>query len=110
MTVSGGALQIDSTVCTTSGNCGTPNTTSATNGSITGLNVSSEDIRLNSTNGTIDLEVAGDKDDYEVFMDTTNGDMIYDGIEVSQEHFNTDGIHLIELDTTNGDVRLSFKE
>ena len=78
------------------------------NGAITATNLTSIDVRLESTNGDIDVSVIGDKDDYEVTMSTSNGDLNYDGIEVSQEHFNSDGIYEIELHSSNGDVTIDF--
>lgn len=78
------------------------------NGRITGQNVITNDIELDTSNGRIELSVIGDKEDYEVHMDTSNGDMMYDGIEVSQEDFNLDGQNEIDLDTSNGDIVLTF--
>lgn len=78
------------------------------NGKIIANNISAEDIDLDTSNGRIELSVLGQKDDYEVYMDTSNGDLLYDGIKVSQEHFNVNGVWQIHLDTSNGDIELTF--
>lgn len=82
----------------------------SSNGKIIATGVSAQDIALETSNGDIELDVLGNKVDYRVDMDTTNGDMTYDGIGVSQTSFNQDAINRIDLHTSNGDIELSFTE
>jgi DUF4097 and DUF4098 domain-containing protein YvlB len=82
----------------------------SSNQRITAINIKCTDVTLDTSNGSISLSIYGDKDDFEVYMDTSNGDMTYDGIEVSQEHFNNGGDYTIDLDTSNGDIVLTFIE
>lgn len=58
--------------------------------------------------GDIILDVTGDKADFEVNINTSNGHMEYDGIRVIQEHFNLGAANEINLDTSNGDIELTF--
>ncbi len=82
----------------------------SSNGRIIGVNVDCNSIKLDTSNGDIEIEIKGDKDDYEVIMDTSNGNMVYDGIGVTSEHFNVGGTYLADLDTSNGDIEISFVE
>ena len=83
---------------------------STSNGKIIAEAISSESIELDSSNGDISLSIVGEKEDYKVVLETSNGDMLYDGIEVVQETFNPSGIYFIKLDTSNGDVSVNFMD
>ncbi|MBN2541042.1 MAG: DUF4097 family beta strand repeat protein [Bacilli bacterium] len=78
------------------------------NRAISASNLTCDSVYLGTSNGDIDLEIFGDKADYEVTMTTSVGDMVYDGIEVSQEHFNIGALYEVELHTSNGDIVVSF--
>lgn len=78
------------------------------NGKIIASDIVSEDVILDTSNGRISLEILGKKADYSVFLDTSNGDMIYDGLEVSQHSLNSDGQFSISINSSNGDVEVSF--
>lgn len=82
----------------------------SSHGKIIAQGLDSEAIELGTSNGDVEAEVVGAKDDYEVRMSTSNGHMTYDGIGVSQEHFNSDAPYRITLDTPNGDIDLTFTE
>ncbi|MCK4552232.1 MAG: DUF4097 family beta strand repeat protein [Tenericutes bacterium] len=78
------------------------------NGKIIATDIKCHSITLDTSNGDISLEIVGDKSDYEVYMSTSNGDLDYDGIGVTDEHFNLNGIYLVDLDSSNGDVSVVF--
>ncbi len=82
----------------------------SSNGKIIASGIIAQDIALETSNGDIELEVLGDREDYAVRMDTSNGDMNYDGIGVSQTSFNPEGTLSIDLHTSNGDIDLRFTE
>ncbi len=78
------------------------------NGKIIVKGLISTDISLDTSNGSIEVEIVGDIDDYEIFMDTSNGSLSYDGILVESEHLNENGQYEVRLDTSNGDITLTF--
>ncbi|XMB72692.1 DUF4097 family beta strand repeat-containing protein [Mycoplasmatota bacterium WC30] len=82
----------------------------SSNGRIIASNIDCNSAILDTSNGDIEVEIKGDKADYEVNMDTSNGDMIYDGIGVTSEHFNEGATYVLDLDTSNGDIEVSFIE
>ncbi len=83
---------------------------STSNGKVVGTNVACESITLNTSNGDIEIGLAGEKNDYDVIMSTSNGDMVYDGLETSQEYIYTPGEFIIILNTSNGDIVITFGE
>jgi DUF4097 and DUF4098 domain-containing protein YvlB len=82
----------------------------SSNQKIIAENIKCDDVFLDTSNGSISLTIYGDKADFEVRMDTSNGDMTYDGIGVSQEEFNLGENNKINLDTSNGDIEIIFVE
>jgi hypothetical protein len=80
----------------------------SSNQKITGVNITCSDVDFDTSNGSISLSIYGDKEDFEVFMETSNGDMTYDGVGVSQEEFNIGEDNKIKLDTSNGNIELIF--
>ncbi len=80
------------------------------NGKIIAVGVDCENIKLRTSNGDIELELETIKEDYEVKMSTSNGDLTYDGIGVTSERFNEDGEYLADLHTSNGDITIEFME
>ena len=120
---SNGSIYLDDVSCTSKINAHTSNgrlnftdvsadeiDASTSNGKIIALNIESNDIEMDTSNGSIELDIIGNVDDYEVYMDTSNGDMIYNGIKVLQEHLNPEGDLSINLDTSNGDITLTFND
>ncbi|MGD9964356.1 MAG: DUF4097 domain-containing protein [Candidatus Izemoplasmatales bacterium] len=79
-----------------------------TNGKIDAENITSNNIDLDSSNGRIYLSVTGSKDDYRVSLSTSNGDRVYDGLKVESGTINTSGSKVISLNSSNGDVEVSF--
>lgn len=82
----------------------------SSNGRIIATGLVAENIILDTSNGDIEATVDGAKDDYEVTMSTSNGDLDYDGLGVTGGHYNTGGQYQITLDTSNGDITLTFTE
>jgi len=80
----------------------------SSNGRINASNLVSDSISLDTSNGDIILDVTGDKADFEVNINTSNGHMEFDGIRVIQEHFNLGAANEINLDTSNGDIVVTF--
>jgi len=78
------------------------------NGKIDAQDIISDDIVLDSSNGRIYLSVKGDKDDYRVTLSTSNGDKIYDGLKIESGTVNTSGTKFISIDSSNGDVEVTF--
>lgn len=83
---------------------------STSNGKIIVTNLTTESVTLDTSNGDIEINLAGDKNDYDVIMSTSNGDMVYDGLETSQEFIYTTGDYTVILNTSNGDISLTFGE
>jgi len=80
------------------------------NGRIYAEKILSDNISLESSNGKVFLEAIGDKDYYRVTLSTSNGDKIYDGLEVESSSINLSGEKIIRLDSSNGDVEVRFVE
>jgi hypothetical protein len=78
------------------------------NGKIDAQSIDSSDISLDTSNGRVYLSVIGDKDDYRVSLSTSNGDKVYDGLEVESNIINQSGTKSIYLDSSNGDVEVVF--
>ena len=78
------------------------------NGRIYAENITCPDIKLDTSNGRIYLSIIGDKDDYAVTLSTSNGDQIYDGLDVASENINPSGTKEAVLDSSNGDVEIEF--
>lgn len=80
------------------------------NGKIVAENITSNNTDLDSSNGRIYLAVTGNKDDYRVSLSTSNGDRVYDGLKVESGTINTTGSKIISLESSNGDVEVSFAD
>lgn len=80
------------------------------NGRILATRVDADEIELDTTNGNIIISVIGNKDNYQVDMSTSNGDLEYDGLGVTEGRINAAGENSISLDTSNGDIELTFTE
>lgn len=80
------------------------------NGSIQATDVLATDVTLETSNGDIDIQLNGLKADYRVDASTTNGDIDYDGLEITNGVVNNSGIYELNLDTSNGDITISFIE
>lgn len=80
------------------------------NGAILAEGIEANRIELDTSNGKIKLNVLGDKDDYRVDMSSSNGDLLYDGISVAEGPINSDGEKSISLDSSNGDIEVTFTE
>lgn len=80
------------------------------NGRIDAQDITSENIAFDSSNGRVYLLVLGKKEDYRVTLSTSNGSEIYDGIKVDSGTINSSGSKTISLDSSNGDVEVSFTD
>ncbi|MFA5005990.1 MAG: DUF4097 family beta strand repeat-containing protein [Candidatus Izemoplasmatales bacterium] len=67
-----------------------------------------DDLEVDTSNGRIDVAIVGDYAHYRILMETSNGDMYIDGEEKNDGRYNTSLEPTIDLDTSNGDVRLNF--
>lgn len=79
-------------------------------GGITATYITSQSIDLYTSSGGIIVSINGEKDDYEVFMSTSLGIMVYDGLEVSQEHINDGAPYEVRLRTSSGGIHLDFND
>lgn len=80
------------------------------NSSIVADNVIFDVLTLDTSNGSVTVTIQGQKEDFEVNMSSSNGDLNYDGIEVSQELFNEGASKRITLDSSNGDITITFND
>jgi hypothetical protein len=80
------------------------------NGKIDAKDITSPDITLETSNGKIYISIIGDKEDYRVSLDTSNGDKTYDGLKVESGTINSSGSKYASLDSSNGDIEIEFKD
>jgi len=82
----------------------------SSNGKVIATAIDAEVISLSTSNGDIEVNLAGPKADYALNMSTSNGDMVYDGIETTSEHLNTGADKTVNLNTSNGDITVTFAD
>jgi hypothetical protein len=99
-----GSLHISSVTC-----AGTIDA-STTNGTITMDAFTATDIDADTTNGNITITIDAAYEEYRIEMDTTNGKMYIDGVERNDGLYNASASATIDLDTTNGNIRVNFTE
>lgn len=87
---------------------GTDISADTSNGGIEATNIQAEDIELETSNGDIDVTLYGDKDDYKLIAGTSNGDIDYDGLGITGGVVNSSGIYVLDVDTSNGDITITF--
>jgi DUF4097 and DUF4098 domain-containing protein YvlB len=80
------------------------------NGDILINNLAANEIDADTSNGRVYLLVLGEKEDYRVTLSTSNGSEIYDGLKVDSGTINSSGSKTISLDSSNGDVEVSFTD
>ncbi len=78
------------------------------NGDVTVAEIIAEDIELETSNGSIDVSLYGDKDDYKLIAGTSNGDIDYDGLGITGGVVNSSGIYVLDVDTSNGNITITF--
>lgn len=80
------------------------------NGKIIVVGLLTTEVDLDTSNGDIEIELIGSVEDFEIYMSTSNGDLTYDGLSTSDNHINDDGQYVVHLNTSNGDVVVSFAD
>ncbi len=78
------------------------------NGKIKATGVVVEDLIAKSSNGEIEIGISGAFQDYHVEMTTTNGNYYLNDEKVTTNAYHTDKTNDIELETVNGDVKITF--
>ncbi len=83
-------------------------TLKTSNGPVTVTGIETSDLEVDTSNGRIEVTVVGSYEDYRILMETSNGSMYIDGVEKNDGRYNTSLSDTIDLDTSNGNVRLNF--
>ena len=78
------------------------------NGEIELLSITTNDLKAETSNGAINVDIIGSYDDYRIELDTSNGSTYIDGDEKNDSVYNPSLDNVIELDTSNGTIRLNF--
>ena len=78
------------------------------NGEIDLSNITTNDLKAQTSNGPINVDILGNYDDYRIELDTSNGSTYIDGDEKNDSVYNPSIDNVIELDTSNGTIRLNF--
>lgn len=78
------------------------------NGEINIDKLAADNIKASTSNGSITLKIIGQYEDYRIEMETSNGTNYIDGEEKNDSVYNPSLSKLINLDTSNGSIRLSF--
>ena len=78
------------------------------NGKIKAENIVTDNIDLDTSNGDVYLSIIGEKDEYRVTLSTSNGSKTYDGLKVASGTINSEATKPIRLDSSNGDVEVTF--
>ncbi len=88
--------------------CGGLFDVATSNGAIDVTNLTADEIEADTSNGSITFSVVGAYADFRIILDTSNGSMYIDGNKVADGRYNTDRSREINLDTSNGTIRLNF--
>jgi hypothetical protein len=81
------------------------------NGRITVEKMETPYLKCDTSNGRINVEIEGKKDDYFVSMTTTNGNYYVNGVKSLNAELNNEKLaKKIILDTSNGDIYISFAD
>jgi len=78
------------------------------NGYINALALEADNIEAETSNGHITMGVAGNFADYHVRMTTENGNYYLNDAKVAINQYNTDKENKVYLQTSNGDISVSF--
>lgn len=78
------------------------------NGSIEGSKITSTDLDLETSNGSISLNINGSFTDYQVKTKTSNGKVRINDEFYGNSTYNKNQIPYIEVETSNGNIKLSF--
>lgn len=81
-----------------------------TNGSITVNKAESNHITLKSTNGGITVDVRGVFEEYRIDVKSTNGRIRYENYTLGSGLIHPNATNILNVQTTNGGIRLSFSE
>jgi len=78
------------------------------NGKVTGSGIVTSNLEAHTSNGDIELSLQGSFADYHIQMSTSNGGYYLNGDKVTLNVYNTDKTNDIDLDTSNGNIEISF--
>lgn len=78
------------------------------NGEINIDKLRADNLVANTSNGSITVKIVGQYENYRIEMDTSNGTNYIDGEEKNDSVYNPSQTNLINLDTSNGSIRLNF--
>jgi len=78
------------------------------NGEIDIDHLTAQNIKAYTSNGAIEVNIYGEYSQYRVEMDTSNGSTYIDGEEKNDSVYNPSQTNVINLDTSNGSIRINF--
>ena len=78
------------------------------NGEIDIDHLTALDINAHTSNGAIEVNIYGEYSLYRIELDTSNGSTYVDGDEKNDSIYNPSLDNVINLDTSNGSIRLNF--
>jgi len=78
------------------------------NGPVDVDGLSADNLEVDTSNGAIDVAIVGAYEEFKILMETSNGSMYIDGEERNDGRYNTSLADTIDLDTSNGSIRLNF--
>jgi len=78
------------------------------NGEIEIDHLNAQNINAYTSNGSIEVNIYGQYSQYRVEMDTSNGSTYIDGEEKNDSIYNPSLSNVINLDTSNGSIRVNF--
>jgi hypothetical protein len=76
------------------------------NGNVLATSITTQSLDLHTSNGEVHAEVIGDMANYRVKMQTSNGHYYLEGERVTTNAYNTHLGAIIDLSTSNGDIKL----
>jgi len=79
---------------------------SCSTGGIRLLGITSDDISASSSTGSITMNIIGVEDDYRVQVAVSTGDIIFQGVKISNQTLNPTGSKNITAETSTGDISI----
>jgi hypothetical protein len=78
------------------------------NGDIIVDSITAMNLKVLTSNGSIDVDIIASYEDYRVELATSNGKTYIDGLQRNDPIYNASKTNLIRLNTSNGTIRLNF--
>lgn len=78
------------------------------NGGIYLDGLSTNNLNASTSNGSIEIKISGKYEDYRIEMDTSNGSTYINGVEKNDSVYNPSEQNVLNIDTSNGSIRLNF--